>query len=99
MKCCSRFDAAEFYASSEDTLTSLGKLLLEAFLFKFDSSLFTAQQGHVTLKQILTHNGSSLLRVVAHRLRVWGESSGSVHSSGTAVRWGPLPLSQMYKAT
>lgn len=49
--------------------------------------------------QILTHKAGSLLRVVAQRSRVWGESSGSVHSSGTAVRCGPFPLSQIYKAT
>lgn len=47
----------------------------------------------------LTQSGSSRLRVVAQRLKVWGESSGSVHSSGTAVRCGPLPFSQMYRAT
>lgn len=58
--------------------------------------------GMITLRQrtrqILTHSGGSL-REVAQWLRDWGEPSGSVHSSGTAVRCGPFPLSQIYKAT
>lgn len=49
-------------------------------------------------EQILTHSGGFLLTVVAQWL-AWGESSGTVHSSGTAVRCGPFPLSQIYKAT
>lgn len=62
---------------------------------------FTIPPGKVrmiTLRQILTHSGGSL-REVAQWLWDWGESSGSVHSSGTAVRCGPFPLSQIYKAT
>ena len=55
-------------------------------------------QTDLETKQILTHGEGSLLTVVAQR-QAWGESSGSVHSSGTAVRRGPFPLSQIYKAT
>lgn len=63
---------------------------------------FNGNQGSLkppSEQQILTHAGSSLLRVVAQRSRVWGESSSWLHSSGTAVSVGPLPSSQIYKAT
>lgn len=64
-------------------------------------SAFNRNQGHLNRRaqQTLTHAGSSLLRVVAQRSRAWGESSSSLHSSGTAVSVGPFPSSQTYRAT
>lgn len=65
----------------------------------FGFRLFTEEVFFLSRPWKLTHNGSWRLRVVAQRLKVCGESWGSVHSSGTAVRCGPLPFSQMYRAT
>lgn len=88
--------------SSEDCQKLTVKLLFHAVVQVCHLTIYWESRT-IKLKllrgQILTHKAGSLLRVVAQRLRVWGESSGSVHSSGTAVRCGPFPLSQIYKAT
>lgn len=85
-------DSAEFSVTSEKILTSQVVVALVKVL-----TVSPRQRRQPPWK--LTHKGSSRLRVVAQRLKVCGESSGSVHSSGTGVRCGPLPFSQMYSAT
>lgn len=101
MLCCSEHRGRALLIFRELPNSSHGSLFFSA-IQGFSPPHLPAHEHHqheADAEPVLTHAGRLLLRVVAQWPRVCGESSGSVHSSGTAVRCGPFPLSQIYKAT